>query len=198
MTKPIPAATSVDLDLALAFYNVLVRRARAGAEPMTYQDLVNEAKTSFPDNASVQNAIPVSAGRRLDFVRAFTDQRALPDLSALVVSKATKEVGSGFNGSVEPQTARQQIAGFNWDGVSEDFEGEIALARAEVRPPKAPSVPKPMSYEKAAGLMHAYYSEHRAQLPDRVRSAREVIIRAIQQGRTAEQAFTDAVNSLAG
>lgn len=197
MTKPLPAATAIDLDLALAFYTVLVRRARAGAEPMTYQELVEQARAAFPDNASVQKAIPVSAGRRLDFVRAFTEQRQLPDLSALVVSKATREVGSGFNGSVAPDAARRQIAAFDWEPVSEAFAGEIALARAQVREAKPAAAPRPLTYDKAATLMHAYYVANRATLPESVKAARERIIASIRGGLTAEQAFAQALGPAA-
>lgn len=56
-----------------------------------------------PGNTPVQNAIPVSAGRRLDFVRELTQQRALPDISAWVVHQGTGEVGAGCNGPLTVQ-----------------------------------------------------------------------------------------------
>lgn len=73
--------TQVDLELALAFYAVLVEEASL-RQTTTYGSLVERAKIAFPENETVQNAIPVSVGRRLDFVRTFTDQPQLPDLFA--------------------------------------------------------------------------------------------------------------------
>ena len=93
-----PVPTQTDLELALAFYAVLVQAARH-RETLTYGELVDRARRAYPQNETVQKAIPVSVGRRLDFVRGFTNQRGLPDLSSLVVNKST-ERGRGVRTAV--------------------------------------------------------------------------------------------------
>lgn len=70
----------------------------------------------------------MSAGRRLDFVRAFTRQRDFPDLTALVVNKTTGECGIGFTRSFDPEDARTRVLAFNWEGVSEEFSGAVMEA----------------------------------------------------------------------
>lgn len=189
----LPQATAVDLDLALAFHAVLVRHAPKGT-PLTYGELVDEARALFPDNETVRKAIPVSVGRRLDFVRAFAEQRGLPDLTALVVSKVTGECGAGFNGSESPEAARARISAFDWTGVAEAFAGDVEEARTRVLPPKSRSKPasgasKPLPYDKAAALMSAYYMANKSSLPADVRAAREKIIDLIRAGASAEDAF---------
>lgn len=63
--------TQVDLALATAYFPILVEMAKA-KETLTYSQLVGKAKQMYPQNDLVQSAIPVSTGRRLDVVRAFT------------------------------------------------------------------------------------------------------------------------------
>ena len=48
--------------------------------------LVDEAKRLSPYDAVIRNAIAVSAGRRLNVVRIFTNQHDMPDLTSLAIS----------------------------------------------------------------------------------------------------------------
>ena len=178
--------TQVDLDLALAFYAVLVQVARS-SQTITYGQLVDRAKLAFPGNETVQNAIPVSAGRRLDFVRAFTNQRNLPDLSSLVVNKTTGECGKGFTRSFDPEEARTRVFAYDWQGVETEFTGEVATTRERIKPRKE------ITEEVAAKLMFEYFAANKAVLPISVRSFRTQIITLIMSGEKPSDAFAQAL-----
>ncbi len=178
--------TVTDLELALAFYAVLVEQARRH-ETVTYGQLVERAQAKFPSNEVVAKAIPVSVGRRLDFVRAFTRQRALPDLSSLVVNKTTGECGTGFTRSYNPEEARAKVFGHDWGAVSTEFTGAVSAARDRVKPKKA------LSHDQAACLMSEYYMANKATLPASVRAHREEIIRLVMSGVRPQDAFTQVL-----
>ena len=126
---------------------------------MTYGQLVDLAKSQFPTNEFVQRAIPIGVGRRLDFVRAFTEQRGLPDLSSLVVNKSTNECGVGFTKNFDPAKVRAEVFAFDWRVVTNEFTGVLAASR------KPAVKPKQVTVEAAAKLMYSYYTEHKATLP---------------------------------
>jgi hypothetical protein len=178
--------TQVDLELALAYYAVLVEVARC-CQTITYGSLVERAKMAFPENATVQNAIPVSAGRRLDFVRAFTNQRQLPDLSSLVVNRSTGECGVGFTRSFNPDEARAQVFAYDWRSVETEFTGEVAAAK-ERRKPK-----KEITEDEASMLMYKYFSENKAALDPAIRNFRRQIINLIMSGAEPKNAFAQVL-----
>ena len=176
--------TATDLELALAFYAVLVEVARK-RQTVTYGELVELAKSTFPTNEVVQNAIAVSVGRRLDFVRAFTNQRALPDLSSFVVNKTTRECGVGFTRTFDPEEVRAQVFAFDWRDVSTEFTGVVAAARERAKPRKR------VTANAAGKLMFEYYAANKVNLPPSVRDHRDQIIKRIMEVQVSE-AFTQA------
>lgn len=179
--------TPTDLELALAFFSVLVEHARR-RETITYGELVKRAQARFPTSEAVAKAIPVAVGRRLDFVREFTRQRALPDLSSLVVNKSTGECGVGFTRSFDPDRARSEVFAHNWAEVSEEFAEAVATVRERALKPK-----KPLSHDQATRRMSDYYFANRAALPTTVRVHRELIIRLLMSGVAPEEAITQAL-----
>ena len=179
--------TETDVELALAFYSVLVEVARRREEKVTYGQLVDLAKSRFPTNETVQRAIPVGVGRRLDFVRAFTERRGLPDLSSLVVNKSTNECGVGFTKNFDPAKVRAEVFTFDWREVASEFTGVLAAARRQAAKPKQVTV------ETAAKLMYSYYTENKATLPPSVKNHRERIIKRIVQGGSPAEAFEEAL-----
>jgi hypothetical protein len=178
--------TTTDLELALAFYSVLVEQARR-REVITYGQLVEKAKGAFPANEIVQNAIPVSVGRRLDFVREFTRQRQLPDLTSLVVNKGTGECGVGFTRNFDPAEAREVVFAFDWQDVSTEFSGAVAVAKKAAEPRKR------LSEAQARQLMSDYYMANKASLPTGVRAHREAIVKLIMEGVESSEAFAEAL-----
>lgn len=178
--------TQVDLELALAFYAVLVEVARL-RQTITYGALVERAKIAFSENETVQNAIPVSVGRRLDFVRAFTGQRQLPDLTSLVVNKSTGECGEGFTRSFNPDDARAQVFAYDWQKVETEFTGEVAAAKERSKPKKK------ITEEAASRMMYEYFAANKASLNPSVKNFRGQIINAIISGVEPSEAFAQVL-----
>ena len=181
-----PNVTLTDVQLASAYYPILVDLARH-KHCLSYSELVERAKTEYPDRPAVQKAIAVSTGRRLDVVRFFTAERSLPDLSALIINKGTGECGIGFTRSFDPVATREQVFAYDWTGVSTDFDGFIKVTEAEVAPRKR------LKEHKALELMSSYYMANKNSLPKNVREHRDLIVELIMEGFPPEVAFTQAL-----
>ncbi len=137
----------------------------------------------LPNNEAVQNAIPVSLGRRLDVVRLFLNRETLPDLTVLVVNAGTGEVGSAFGAN--PDTVRAEVAAFDWSTVAEEFDLHISGLLKGIEATKRQKVTR----DTAKQMMAAYASEHRATLPKDIGKKRETIIDMICAGHSAADAF---------
>ncbi|MDQ0741045.1 hypothetical protein [Pseudomonas sp. W4I3] len=178
--------TLIDVQLASVYYPILVDLAQH-KHCLTYTELVDRAKHENPDNKIVSNAIPVSTGRRLDVVRLFTNERGLPDLTSLVISKGSGECGSFFTRHFDPVAAREQVFSYDWNTATTDFEGFVDVTEKAVRPRK--KVKKPQARERMA----AYYQAHKSGLPLNVSEYREAIIELIMEGFSDEQAYSMAL-----
>lgn len=180
--------TETDLAIASALYPVMVECARQSPpKKLTYGQLLDEAQERFPEIEAVQRAIPISLGRRLDVVRMFLNEHALPDLTSLIVNADTGEVGSAFG--ADPVHVREQVAAFDWSTVSEEFvlhiEGLRNTAMARARPKR--------KRDEAKKLMSAPYQQHRAALPKGIEEHRELIIELLIDGLSVEEAFEAAI-----
>lgn len=174
--------TVVDVQLASAYYPILVEQAKR-KQCITYGDLVKLAKERNPDNKTVQKAISVSAGRRLDVVRIFTNERNLPDLTALVINQGTGECGRNFTKHFNPKAVRAAIFAYDWSTVTHDFDGFIQHAEVITTPRKK------IKREEAVLLMAEHYKQHKDSMPKYVRAYREEIISVIMRGESANDAF---------
>lgn len=121
--------TATDLEIGWIYYRILIGNARTG-KMISYGDLVALAKAQHPENEIVQRAIALSAGRRLDAVRVFTNERGYPDITSLVVNGATGEVGAAFG--TDPVARRAEVAAFDWTSVDERFGDFISDRRADL------------------------------------------------------------------
>ena len=151
--------TDLDLRLAAAFYSILVQMAREGrggpATQLNYDLLRQFAKLEHPSLANEIDACTNQmVGRRLEFVRRFTEAKGYPDITALIVNKNTGEVGSGYIGN--PQQARTDIAKFDWSKVAPEFDLYIADLKKSVKRKKVmtPKEAKTLivAYAKAKGI----------------------------------------------
>lgn len=177
--------TLTDLQLAAAYYPILIDVAKQQGR-LTYGDLVERAKNLQPDNPIVQNAIAVSTGRRLDVVRMFTNERDLPDLTSLVISKGDGECGIGFTQHFDPQAARKNVYAKDWSVVSTDFEGFIKHTETIIKPRKK------VKEQQALEMMAEHYKANKATLPAAIREHREMIIELIMEGFQPDEAFSQA------
>lgn len=176
--------TQVDLALATAYFPILVEMAKA-KEMLTYSRLVEKAKVMYPQNDLVQSAIPVSTGRRLDVVRAFTQDLGCPDLTSLVISKGSGECGSGFTKSFNPEAIREEVFNFDWASLKTNFDGYVTAVSKQIKPKKR------VKQDDARKLMYDYYQAHKAELPLEIKDYREYLIEMITEGVSVEDAFAD-------
>ena len=116
-----PNITVIDVRLAEAYYPILIDLAKQGLR-FTYSDLIAKAKEIYPTKTEVQRALPVSTGRRLRVIRLFTNKHDMPDLTSLIINKATDECGEGFTQYYDPEDTRKKVFAFDWSTVSTEFD----------------------------------------------------------------------------
>lgn len=174
-----------DIRLASAYYPLLIDLARH-KHCLTYSELVERAKNTYPSEPSVQNAIAVSTGRKLDVVRLFTAERNLPDLTSLIISKSAGECGTGFTDHFDPVAARAKVFAFDWSSVSTDFDGFIKHSETVITP--RVRIKRPAALK----LMSEYYSANKAKLPTGISEHRDLIIDLLMDGFSPTEAFTQA------
>ena len=174
-----------DVQLASAYYPILIDLAKH-KHCLTYGELVERAKKTYPQNSVVQGAIAVSTGRKLDVVRMFTAARELPDLTSLVINKGLGECGRGFTEHFNPIAAREKVFSFDWSTVSTDFDGYIRHTESSVIPRKK------RKNAEALKLMSQFYSRNKGKFPASIREQRELIIELLMEGFEPEAAFAEA------
>ena len=174
-----------DVQLASAYYPILIDLAKH-KHCLTYGELVERAKKSYPDNPVVQNALPVSTGRKLDVVRIFTATRELPDVTCLIINKGLGECGSGFTEHFDPVAAREKVYSFDWSATSSDFDGFIRHSETSVTPRKRRKT------KEALALMSQFYARNKANFPSSIIKQREFILELLVDGFEAEEAFSEA------
>jgi hypothetical protein len=183
--------TLADIVLAKVYFEILVDFAKSHpAQTIQYGELVAMAKMAHPDNAYVAGAIATNMGRRLDALREFTSQHQVPDLSALVVNKATGDNGEGFKKSFDGDTVRQEIAEFDWTQLQLTFdqfiESEmVAYQQRELKTRR----PKKIKEEAAREMWWTYFKANQAQIQNLTQDQKESIIQMIMRGLDPGDAF---------
>jgi len=140
-----------------------------------------------PDQECVQNAIAVSVGRKLDVVRMFTNERDLPDVTSLIISKSQGECGVGFTEHFDPEKTRKEVYLRDWSEISTDFDLYIETVEKNVVPKKRRKRPE------ALELMSEFYKNNRSVYPSSVKDMREEIIILLMEGFTEKEAFDQAM-----
>lgn len=185
--------TDTDAALAIAYYPLLVGLA-GGRQTITFKDFVERAKATYPDDRAVQNAIPVSTGRRLEFVRVFTALQGLPDLSAWVTGQGGKNSAT-FQQDFNPEEERRLSADVDWSAYQEAWETHAADLRK-----RAQRITRRSQYE-AKSLMSTFAKEMRTRIeaaipnPGKLPYAqlvgpfREAILQDLMSGLDAQEVF---------
>lgn len=148
--------TDADAALAIAYYPLLVDLA-GRRQKMSFKAFVERAKTTYPNDPAVRNAIPISTGRRLEFVRVFTAAQRLPDLSAWVTGQSGKNSAT-FEKDFDPEAERQRSAEVNWLDHQAAWEAHAADLRKraqQITPRKEP---------EARAMMAKFAQEMRPQI----------------------------------
>jgi hypothetical protein len=189
--------TETDAALAIAYYPLLVDLAR-NRRTIAFSDFVDLAKTTYPKNPAVQNAIPVSTGRRLEFIRVFTAVNGLPDLSAWVTGKSGKN-SAAYEGDFNPVEERRRSAEVDWSEHQAAWEAHAAELR------KLAKKITPRSEMEARFLMAEFAKEMRPKIeaaipnPEKrpyvtlVAPFRETILQDLMSGLDPEDVFENVL-----
>lgn len=175
--------TKADLEIGRIYYAILINQARVG-ETITYGDLVAKAQALHPENEYVQRAIAVSAGRRLEAVRVFTNERGYPDITSLVVNANTGEVGSAFGS--DPIARRAEISVFDWSSVDDQFNLFLVEQHAAL-----PTTRKKVSVADARQLIWEFYTQNRATLPAGIVAYRDKLLKMVMEGHAVADTFEE-------
>jgi hypothetical protein len=189
--------TPTDAVLAKCYYPMLCELAKQKKE-MTFKEFVDAAKERYPNVEEVQNAIPVSTGRRFEYVRTYTTQYDLPDLSAWVVSQAGTN-SDDYEADFDPQAERDASSKINWD----DYEGHWSEFVEQLT--KLTIKIKRRKRDEARKIMAKYAKELRAKIeahipnPKKLKYATLVtpfadpIIESLMEGNEVEVAFDNVI-----
>lgn len=185
--------TLTDIALAKIYFKVLVAFAKNHpGMTITYGDLVEKAKETYPNDEFVESAIAVNIGRRLDTLREFTREHQVPDLSALVVNKITGDNGVGFTRSFDGDLVRQEISQFDWSSLSVEFETFIDLeVQAYERRQSAKRKPKKVSEDVALEIWWNYYKERKLEVGHINLEQKNDLIQRVMRGSTPAEALAD-------
>ena len=178
--------TLLDIQLARVYLPILVELARHRTT-CTYTALVDRAKAEHPDRREVQQAIPVSTGRRLEVIRLFCEAEELPDLAALVTSKGSGECGSFYIRHFDPVAARAAVFAKDWNEVLPDIDGYFDHTVRLVTPRPYRKQPE------AKRLMADHHRENRDRYPKEIAAQRGFILEMIAEGFDPSEAFAAAV-----
>lgn len=175
--------TLADIELSRVYFEILIGLAKNQKDTtIQYGELVSAAKLAYPNNTFVQKAIATSMGRRLDAVRDFTSLHNLPDLTSLVVSKATGDNGIGFAKSFDGDAVRQQVSAFEWQSVQisfSEFLNEETQQFIQRQAEKAQRKPKKIKESEAREIWWKYYQADKEAIGKISDSDKEQIIQLI-------------------
>ena len=189
--------TETDLALSIAYYPMLVEIS-ARQEKITFDQFVQNAKARYPKDQAVQNAIPVSTGRRFEFIRIFTEPNGFPDLSVWVVNKAG-ENSTAFNDDYDPEVERENSANTDWSLYQTEWDAHVAeLKKLSIKLKRR----KP---DEARKLMADFARKMRAKIeasiPNKkklpytllIKPYRPLIMESLMEGKDIELVFDDII-----
>lgn len=184
--------TRADVALAKIYFELLVSFVRAHpGRTILYSELVAKAKETYPENVFVAGAIPVSVGRRLDALREFAQRHGVPDLSALVVNKATGNNGAGFRRTFNGDVVRSEVARFDWNSVTLDFARFIDMEAESLRSREAERCgQRKISENKALMILWEFYKQHKSELGLLTHDAKNRAVQGIRNGLHPREAVS--------
>lgn len=149
--------TPLDVHLGEIYYQLLIDLARnePGAT-IRYGELIERARTRFDGDTAVENAIPISIGRRLEMVVKFCAENALPDLACLAVGADDEPGGSYPRRGQAWHDERMKVAAFDWSSVDLQWKSHTQAWR------RAAAKPVRRSREEAEKLMRDHWKENAA------------------------------------
>jgi hypothetical protein len=189
--------TETDVALAIAYYPMLVEIS-ARQEKITFDQFVQNAKARYPKDQAIQNAIPVSTGRRFEFVRIFTELNGFPDLSAWVVNKAGKN-SAAYSADYDPDVERENSADTDWSLYQSEWDAHVAeLKKLAVKLKRR----KPDEARKLmADFARKMRSKIEASIPNKkklpysrlIKPYQPRLMESLMEGLDIEQVFNDII-----
>ena len=189
--------TQTDYVLAKAYYPLLINIVKNQQE-VTFQQFVENAKSKYTEIKEVQNAIPVTTGRRLEYIRMFTIKENLPDLSAWIVSKKGTN-SEAYLAEFNPVLEREKTAKIDWNSYDEKWQQYLEKLNKETL------ILKKRTRNDALELM----AKHAKLLEDKIKALvpnpkklkyfeliepfREPILQDLMDGKDVEDCFNDAI-----
>jgi hypothetical protein len=172
--------TSVDVVLAEHYYPLLIDVASKG-EMVTFKD--------------VQAAIPVSTGRRFEFIRLYTREHGLPDLSSWVVNQSGKN-SDIYQADFDPAEERRKTQAVDWS----HYEGDWSAYIKSMKEFKPVVKTKPLTEKEAQQIVADYYRSVRDEIPSLVgfslSELREKMIAGLTAGDAVEDVFKKTLFSV--
>jgi hypothetical protein len=181
------AFTENDLELGSVYWSLLVDFAKnRNGEVLTYGQLIQNAKNTYPGNAAVANAIAVSIGRKLEVVVWFCAQNELPDLACLVVNQSGRP-GDSYQKLATWEAEKQKVANFDWANIQIKFETVIKQELAKtVRLKKRKE-------KEALNVRYEHWGKNRPRYPANPSEEQKLdMLQLLMAGHDAEYAFQQA------
>lgn len=176
------STTLRDVQLARLLYPLLIEVAESKGI-LTYTQLIERAKQRYPDDHQVGSIIPVSIGRILWVIYGFVEERNLPRLTLVIVSKKHLMPGSAME-HLDSAAEQRRCYAFDWSTVDRNFDLYIAGSEKAVTPLKRVKRPE------ATKLLSDHYKANRSFYPANISELREAIIENIMNGMSVLDAFT--------
>jgi hypothetical protein len=195
------AATPTEQIRANAYLPILIYIAMHGRK-LEYGQLVAHAKLQNPNIDAVQNAIALSVGKTLSVIRDFTNSESLPDLSSLVISKATRECAQSINSLFDPVEERKRVYAADWNLIISKFKlnivalNELVVANPVSRRPIRLPTLRGITEAEAKAMMWDYYQKNKETLDPKIKTKANFIVSLIIKGVSVEEAFKQALESI--
>jgi hypothetical protein len=182
--------TLIDIELAKLYFEVLVELAKTmKGQTIEYGQLVEIVKQRFSQSPYISSALAVNMGRRLDALREFTAANQLPDLSSLVVNKATGDNGDGFKKSFDGEAVRRQVAEFDWNSVRLEFDDFLANQKLELEQRQKSRALKKIKEPEALEIWWNYYKDNKSSIPNITQADKSRLVNLIMQRIPPDQAL---------
>lgn len=187
ITLPRPFTLN-DIDVGAKLYAALVRHAAMHpGQPIFYGDLLDQARTMFPDDEEVARAVPIGIGMKLLFVEAFCKKSGYPNLACLAVNKHARRPGGGFPWDWEQQM--REVVAFDWSAAQPVLDAYVTLSTQAATPLKRRK--ETVSRE----LLFAHFREHREAYKDFDAEDKEAMVSLLMEGFDVDLALRTVLDA---
>lgn len=179
-----------DIKVGTKLYTVLVRYAATyPGKSVFYGELLERARTMFPEDNEVERAVPIGIGMKLLFVEAFCKENGYPNLACLAVNKGKEAPGGGFKGDWLQQM--REVAAFDWSAAQPVLDAYVT------RTIKAATPLKRRKEAEAREMLFAHFRQHRDAYKDFNEDDREEMVSLLMEGLDVDIALRTVLDAKA-